>query len=278
MPTFAAVDIGSNSVRLKIARVVHGRLETLHEDREVTRLGESVFANGTLDPQAMAHTLRVLRRFHRAALTHGSDRVRVVATSALRDARNSRAFLDWVRTATGWKVEVISGLEEGRLIHLGVLSAARIANRRALLVDLGGGSCELTLSISGHIADMVSLPIGAVRLTQTFLHHDPPWPMELEQMRGVIQREVSRIRKRIINAKVQITIATSGTPAALSGLYAAKLRGYDESKPQTVPRAAVGFAGASLEQAQSGAAARHAAESARVAPRSSLPAPWYLPS
>ena len=202
MPTFAAVDIGSNSVRLKIANVVHGRLETLHEDREVTRLGESVFANGALDPQAMAHTLRVLRRFHRAALTHGTDRVRVVATSALRDARNSRAFLDWVRTATGWKVEVISGLEEGRLIHLGVLSAARIAKRRALLVDLGGGSCELTLSISGHIADMVSLPIGAVRLTQTFLHHDPPWRTELEQMRGVIQREVSRIRKRIIDAKL----------------------------------------------------------------------------
>ena len=86
MPTFAAVDIGSNSVRLKIAKVVRGRLVTLHEDREVTRLGESVFANGALDPQAMALTLRVLRRFHRAAQTHAADRVRVVATSALRDA------------------------------------------------------------------------------------------------------------------------------------------------------------------------------------------------
>ena len=179
MPTFAAVDIGSNSVRLKIAKVVRGRLEELHEDREVTRLGESVFANGALDPQAMAHTMRVLRRFHRAVQTHGADRVRVVATSALRDARNSRAFRDWVLTATGWKVDVISGLEEGRLIHLGVLDAARVANARALLIDLGGGSCELTLSIYGHIDDMVSLPIGAVRLTQTFLHHDPPWRTEL---------------------------------------------------------------------------------------------------
>ena len=184
MPTFAAVDIGSNSVRLKIAKVVRGRLETLHEDREVTRLGESVFADGALDPQAMALTLRVLRRFHRATQTHATDRVRVVATSALRDAGNSRAFLDWVRTATGWKVEVISGLEEGRLIHLGVLATARIAKSRALLIDLGGGSCELTLSVSGHIEDMVSLPIGAVRLTQTFLHHDPPKRAELEQMRA----------------------------------------------------------------------------------------------
>jgi exopolyphosphatase/guanosine-5'-triphosphate,3'-diphosphate pyrophosphatase len=239
MPTFAAVDIGSNSVRLKIAKAVRGRLEELHEEREVTRLGENVFANGALDPQAMAHTLRVLRRFHRAVQTYGADRVRVVATSALRDARNSRAFRDWVLTTTGWKVDVISGLEEGRLSHLGVLSGARVSKKRALLIDLGGGSCELTLSISGHIDDMVSLPIGAVRLTQTFLHHDPPWRIELEQMRGVIQREVSRIRKRIIGAKLQMVLATSGTPAALSGLYAAKVRGYDENKPHTVPQAAV---------------------------------------
>jgi exopolyphosphatase / guanosine-5'-triphosphate,3'-diphosphate pyrophosphatase len=239
MPTFAAVDIGSNSVRLKIAKVIRGRLVTLLEDREVTRLGESVFASGALDPQAMALTLRVLRRFHRAVQTHAADRVRVVATSALRDAGNSRAFLDWVRTATGWKVEVISGLEEGRLIHLGVLANSRLAKSRALLIDLGGGSCELTLSVLGHIEDMVSLPIGAVRLTQTFLRNDPPMRTELQQMRAVIQREVSRIKKRIIDARLQVVFATSGTPAALSGLYAAKVRGYDESKPHTVPRTAV---------------------------------------
>ncbi|MGB8768403.1 MAG: Ppx/GppA phosphatase family protein [Candidatus Korobacteraceae bacterium] len=239
MPTFAAIDIGSNSVRLKIAKTVRGRLQMLHDDREVTRLGESVFANGTLDPQAMSHTLRVLRRFHRAAQTYATDRVRVVATSALRDARNSRAFLDWVRSATGWKTEIISGLEEGRLIHLGVLSSARVASRRALLIDLGGGSCELTISISGHIEDMVSLPIGAVRLTQFFLHHDPPKKKELEQMRGFIQREVSHIQKRIAAAKLQISIATSGTPAALSGLYAAKIGAHNENKPQTIPKAAL---------------------------------------
>ena len=239
MPTFAAVDIGSNSVRLKIAKTVSGRLQTLHEDREVTRLGESVFANRMLDPQAMSGTMQVLRRFHRAAQEHAVDRVRVVATSALRDANNSRAFVDWLRTATGWRVEVISGLEEGRLIHLGLVSIARIAHSRALLIDLGGGSCELTLSIDGHIEDMVSLPIGAVRLTQTFLHHDPPKKKELEQMRGIIQREVSRIRRRITHAQLQTSIATSGTPAALASLHAAKAKGYNDSKPLTVPQAAV---------------------------------------
>jgi exopolyphosphatase/guanosine-5'-triphosphate,3'-diphosphate pyrophosphatase len=239
MPTFAAVDIGSNSVRLKIARAARGRIETLHEDREVTRLGESVFAGGALDPQAMAHTIQVLQRFLRATQAHAADRVRVVATSALRDAKNSRAFLDWVRTATGWKVQIISGLEEGRLIHLGILSNARIGNSRVLLIDLGGGSCELTLSDKGHIADMISLPIGAVRLTQTFLHHDPPRRNELEQMRGLIQKEIARVQKRIIDAKVQAVLATSGTPAALSGLYEAKVGEADESKPHTVPQPGV---------------------------------------
>ncbi len=236
MPTFAAVDIGSNSCRLKIAKVVRGRLHTLHEDREVTRLGESVFANGALDPEAMALTIRVLKRFHRAVQEHAADRIRVVATAALRDSRNSRAFLDWVRSATGWKAEVITGLEEGRLIHLGIVSSAHISRKRALLIDLGGGSCELTISISGHIEDMVSLPIGAVRLTQAFLHHDPPKKIELEQMRGLVQREIARIQKRIRAAKVQTAIATSGTPAALSGLYQAKL---DESNPHTVPHPGV---------------------------------------
>jgi exopolyphosphatase / guanosine-5'-triphosphate,3'-diphosphate pyrophosphatase len=232
MPTFAAVDIGSNSVRLKIARALHGRLHTLQEDREVTRLGEGVFANGALDPEAMALTVRVLKRFHRAVQDHATDRIRVVATAALRDSRNSRAFLDWVRAATGWRAEVISGLEEGRLIHLGIVSNARIAHQRALLIDLGGGSCELTISNLGHISDMVSLPIGAVRLTQTFLHHDPPRKNELEQMRALVRREIARIQTRIREAKVQTAVATSGTPAALSGLYRAKV---DESKPHTVP-------------------------------------------
>lgn len=237
MPTFAAVDIGSNSVRLKIAEADRDRLKTVFEDREVTRLGGGVFANGSLEPQAMAYTIQVLQRFLRATQSYAADRVRVVATSALRDARNNRAFVDWVRTATGWRVEIISGLEEGRLIHLGILSNARIGNTRALLIDLGGGSCELTLSDRGHIAEMVSLPIGAVRLTQTFLHSDPPRKNELEQMRGLIQREISRVQQRVLEAKVQNVIATSGTAAALSNYYSG--RGDDPSKPAAVPQDAL---------------------------------------
>lgn len=216
MPTFAAVDIGSNSVRLKISRLSSHRLVEIHEDREVTRLGESVFQSGFLSPEAIALTVKVLRRFHRAAQRAGADSVRVVATSALRDARNSHAFLEWVRSATGWHVEVISGLEEARLIHLGLTSSLRVNSSPALMIDLGGGSCELTVSNKGHIQETVSLPLGAVRLTNDFVHHDPPRKAEMRQLRGLVNREIGRIAGRITKARPKVVIATSGTAEALA--------------------------------------------------------------
>src|SRR6058998_863313 len=226
MPKFAAVDIGSNSVRLEIA-TLHGRsLREIHEDREVTRLGESVFRSGFLSPVAMEETVKVLRRFHRATQKYAADSVRVVATSALRDARNSRAFREWVRSATGWKVEIISGLEEARLIHLGLVSGLRVKASPVLMIDLGGGSCELTISNKGHIRDTVSLPLGAVRLTNEFLRHDPPRKSELRRLRGFVEREIGRIADRISRARPKVFIATSGTAAALAavchGLYKTK--------------------------------------------------------
>src|SRR6201981_856611 len=216
MPVFAAVDIGSNSVRLKIARLRGRKLQPIHEDREVTRLGEGVFRSNFLSPESMAETVKVLRRFHRTAQRLGTDSVRVVATSALRDARNSQAFLEWVRSATGWDVEIISGLEEGRLIHLGLVSNLRLAHSTILMIDLGGGSCELTVSRQEHIRETVSLPLGAVRLTSEFLAHDPPRKGELQRMRGFIAREVGRVLERIVASRARVAIATSGTAAALS--------------------------------------------------------------
>ena len=121
MPTFAAIDIGSNSCRMAIAEVQQHHLKVVHEDREVTRLGESVLDTGMISPEAMANTIRALKRFQKAVQSHVVDRVRVVATSAMRGARNSEAFRAWVKSATGWTVEVISGLEEGRLIFDGAL-------------------------------------------------------------------------------------------------------------------------------------------------------------
>src|SRR5579871_6484756 len=217
MPVFAAVDIGSNSVRLSIAELRRGHLVALHQDREVTRLGEGVFRDGDLDPQAMAQTLKVLRRFHRSTQSYAVERTRVVGTSALRDCNNARLFAEWIKTATGWNLEVITGLEEGRLIHLGVISSLRTLPPKLLLIDLGGGSCELTLSEKGHIKEIVSLPLGAVRLTQEFIHHDPPNKADLKRLHEFIVQEVANVSRKITRADVRAVIATSGTAAALAG-------------------------------------------------------------
>ena len=220
MPTtFAAIDIGSNSCRLKIARVVVHHLKTIHEDREVTRLGASVFQSGLISPEAMAVTLKALKRFQRAVQQHGVDQIRVVATAAMRDARNAEAFLTWAKAETGWQIEIISGLEEARLIHRGVVFNEPKADRRLLLIDVGGGSCEITLSQHRRIQSTISLPLGAVRLTQEFLPTDPPDQDALTRMQQFITRELRRAHARISIAhpgSPPTVIATSGTAAALA--------------------------------------------------------------
>ncbi len=217
MPVFAAVDIGSNSVRLSIAELRRERLVPLHQDREVTRLGQGVFKDGNLNPQAMARSLKVLRRFHRTVQSYAVERTRVVATSALRDSTNARVFAEWVKSATGWDLEIISGLEEGRLIHLGVVASLRSRPAKLLLMDLGGGSCELTLSEKGHIKEIVTLPLGALRLTQEFILHDPPVKDELKRLHDFIAEETARIPRQLMRSNVKLAIATSGTAAALVG-------------------------------------------------------------
>jgi exopolyphosphatase/guanosine-5'-triphosphate,3'-diphosphate pyrophosphatase len=224
MPTFAAIDIGSNSCRLKIAKVVAHQLKTLVEDREVTRIGGSVFESGLVSPEAMSSTLRALKRFQRAVQAHGVDQIRMVATSAMRDARNGAAFQAWVKAETGWSMEIISGLEEGRLIHLGVTGAEPGAGGKVLLLDLGGGSCEITLSEHKRIKDTISVPLGAVRLTEAFLSADPAPADGLARMRKWIQRELRRAQRKISPGRVPLVIATSGTAAALSEAYAAGVR------------------------------------------------------
>ena len=216
MPIFAAIDIGSNSCRLAIASVEQHELRTLHEDREVTRLGESVFETGVISPESMANTIKALKRFHKAVQAHVVDRVRVVATSATRDALNAEAFRSWAKSATGWDLEVISGLEEGRLIHLGVMTHEPEARGRCLLIDLGGGSCEVTFSVDGRIKEMVSLPLGAVRLQQEFLRSDPPSKQDIGRLRQFIDRELSRMERKLGKPKVDLVLATSGTAAALA--------------------------------------------------------------
>ena len=216
MPRYAAIDIGSNSIRMEAAEVLPGQpVRILASDREVTRLGESVFRNGTVSEDALRFACDVLARM--AALYRRLDvvGVRAVATSAVRDTRNQREFLTRASRAAGTEVEIISGREEARLIHLGVESTWPQPGKRTLLIDIGGGSAEIIASEDGRMAEAFSRPLGAVRLREMFLADDPPQKVELLQMREFIDEKIAPAVDRLSHARWDRVIATSASASAV---------------------------------------------------------------
>jgi exopolyphosphatase/guanosine-5'-triphosphate,3'-diphosphate pyrophosphatase len=221
VPRYAAIDIGSNSIRMEAAELVPGlEARVLASDREVTRLGESVFRNGAVSEEAMRATCLVLGRM--AGLYRKLDvvGVRVVATSAIRDTRNQREFLARATEAVGAPVEIISGREEARLIHLGVESIWPQGDKRVLIIDIGGGSAEIIAGSGGHLVEAYSKPLGAVRLKEAFLKDDPPDSRQLHQMHEYIQAKLDAPLRRLGHNGWDRVIATSATASAVAAVVA----------------------------------------------------------
>jgi exopolyphosphatase/guanosine-5'-triphosphate,3'-diphosphate pyrophosphatase len=216
MSRYAAIDIGSNSIRMLAAEVdANGKILPLAAERQVVRLGTSVFREGRLNEATMNLACEVLTGMAASYRRQDVLAVRVVGTAALRDASNQPEFLARASTIVGSPVEVISGLEEARLVHLGVQSLWRHPKQRLLVADIGGGSTELILSENGHIVESFSKPLGAVRLTEMFLKSDPADPHELLRMQKYIQERIAGPVTRFGAAKIDRMIATSSTAAAL---------------------------------------------------------------
>ncbi len=215
MPRYAAVDIGSNSVRMMAADVSHGETRILVEDRQVTRLGESVFRSGRVSKEALDFLCGTLARMAAAYSRLEIVGTRAVATSAVRDAGNQDEFLQRTSSALGTKVEIISGPEEARLIHLGVEARWPRPKERTLIVDVGGGSAELIITQNGQLIDAVSKPLGAVRLTEVFLQSDPPKPDELQRLKSYVEEKLGAFLTQHKSEKFDRAIATSATAAAL---------------------------------------------------------------
>ena len=216
MSLYAAIDIGSNSVRLAVADIALGRSYRLvAADREVTRIGESVFSTARVSGKTIEHTCEVLARFARKYGEWQPVAVRAVATSALRDARNQQEFLTRAAEAIGAPVEIISGREEARLIHLGVVTCWPPRNRSLLLVDIGGGSAEVIWSEENTIRYATSVPLGAVRLTGNFLHRDPPEAEELAALEEYIEQQFAASLRRLGPRRPARAIGTSATAAAV---------------------------------------------------------------
>ena len=217
----AAVDIGSNAIRLEIARLKPGRhMEILCDEREPARLGQEVFRTGELSDEARARALEALARFATLIRRFRPEFTRVVATSALREASNYDAFVRAAKARTGLNVDVISGGEEARLMCLGVLGPA-LAEADSLVMDVGGGSTEIAVAHGSEVTISKSLPLGTVRLTEVFLKTDPPKRKKVKLLREYV-REILRARvERALIRRFARGIACAGT----AGATAAMIRG-----------------------------------------------------
>jgi exopolyphosphatase/guanosine-5'-triphosphate,3'-diphosphate pyrophosphatase len=212
----AAIDVGTNSVHMVIAEVRRdGRIDVVDRMKEMVRLGRDVFRTGRLTTESMALAARALGTFGRLARARGVKRIRAVATSAVREARNGEAFVRRLRRQTGVPVRVISGHEEARLICRAVLHAAGADERPRLMVDVGGGSVELALLERGRARWLCSLPLGVARLSQRFLRHDPPLAREVKRLERHLEDELGPWLARARRADVEELVGTSGTITAL---------------------------------------------------------------
>jgi exopolyphosphatase/guanosine-5'-triphosphate,3'-diphosphate pyrophosphatase len=211
---FAAIDVGTNAVRLKIVRVAgDGSLHTIEQVRDAIRPGEGVFETGRMPPHVQERLVATMRRYMVLARRHDA-RVRAVATSSLRDARNAREVLTRVEQEAGLHLEVISGLEEARLVCLGVLSGAA-PNRRTFVLDIGGGSTEVALATGEHPDELWSLGLGTVRLTEIFPADGKVTGKQLKLMRRYARDVTQESIRREVRGAARIGLGSSGTTKML---------------------------------------------------------------
>jgi exopolyphosphatase / guanosine-5'-triphosphate,3'-diphosphate pyrophosphatase len=217
----AVIDQGTNSIRLLVAEPVAGEaFRELARDLVITRLGRGVDATGRLDPAAVEGTIAVLARFCGRAGALGAERIRVAATSAVRDAGDSRdAYAAAVRRYAGSELEVISGEQEAALSFLGATHGLDPAGGPFLVLDAGGGSTELvTGSEPGRAEHAVSLQIGNVRLTERHIASDPPTQRELATVEAAVDAALVEAGHAVPADRARTLVACAGTPTTLQAI------------------------------------------------------------
>ncbi|MEP7020010.1 MAG: Ppx/GppA phosphatase family protein [Pseudonocardiales bacterium] len=208
----AGIDCGTNSIRLLIADNVDGRLVDVVREMRIVRLGEGVDRTGQLAPAALERTRMALTDYGAAIAVHDTERVRMIATSATRDAHNRDVFVAMVRDVLGVEPEVVSGAEEAALSFAGAVDGLPGLSGRLLVVDIGGGSTELVLGepSAPEALQSHSMDVGCVRMTERHLHDDPPTG---EQVRAT----VDDLRAAISSAAVDVSITAPATFVGLAG-------------------------------------------------------------
>ncbi|MFM1842800.1 MAG: Exopolyphosphatase [Cyanobacteriota bacterium] len=225
--TLAAIDIGTNSVHMVIVRIdpLLATFTIVAREKDTVRLGDRDPKSNNLTAAAMDRAIAALKRCVELAKSLETDHIIAVATSATREARNGQDFLAQIQTEVGLTVDLISGPEEARRIYLGVFSGMDFQQSPHIIIDIGGGSTELILADRQDVRFLSSTKIGAVRLTQDFVHSDPINATELAVLRayvrGMLERPVDEIKQRLQPGETTVKlVGTSGTIETLATMTA----------------------------------------------------------
>jgi exopolyphosphatase/guanosine-5'-triphosphate,3'-diphosphate pyrophosphatase len=226
MQKIAAIDAGSNAIRMIVGNVNEAwQVEPIENIRLPVRLGQDVFGSGSFREKTIQQATDAFLHFQRVAQDLGAEKVRAIGTSAMREAANSDILLDRISRTSGIEVEIISGAEEARLIHLAVANVISLKGKRAVMIDIGGGSVEVTLSENQNILSTESYNMGTVRLLQKLDGGDGPGNSAADSKRpfSLLVREYAeaarrRIDREIGTAHVNICVGTGGTVEELGRL------------------------------------------------------------
>lgn len=226
MKVLAAIDIGTNSVRLEVVRVEDdGSISTLTQQKQSVRLGEGEFESNRLTPSAIERGTLVCARFVDVARGFDADELVAFATSAVREAENQQDFLDRVKEMCGLEVRIISGPEEARLIYLGVASGANLGERRALFIDIGGGSTELILGDAQDYFLLDSMKLGSIRLANRFLAGEtgPITSDRFAKMKQYVRGVSGPTTRRMREYGFDLVYGSAGTITNLAEITARRL-------------------------------------------------------
>ena len=222
MSRVAAIDCGTNSIRLLIADALDGQLRDVHRETRIVRLGQGVDATGRFAPEALQRTRSALVDYAALCTSHGVDRIRMVATSATRDAGNRDVFFAMTADVLGDVVEgavaeVITGVEEAELSFRGAVNELDYAAAPFVIVDLGGGSTEVVLGADTVVASF-SADIGCVRLTERCLHSDPPTAAEVAAAREVVRERLGEALRVVPVEEARTWVGVAGTMTTIAAL------------------------------------------------------------
>lgn len=229
MKKIGAIDIGTNSMRILLAKVENGCIIESFKDLRTTRIGEDVDRTGELSALAIQRNIQALKEFINIAKREGIRQIPIIATSAVRDAKNREAFIKRAKEEIDAHIDVITGEQEAQLGFLGVLRGLKEKDKNILVIDIGGGSTEFIFGNKEGIKYLTSINMGAVRMTEKFLRTDPICKVEIEELVKNVDEMIESTINYLRNLKIDKAIGIGGTATTIAAV-SKKLEVYDKDK------------------------------------------------